>query len=132
MAPAWTTGRWPAGQGRSGLALAAPGLVAEGEDGRLDPVLQIKLGEDTSDVGLDGLRTYAEFTGDLAVALTGGDQVEHLPLTPREGVQRVRRRRSVHCLGEASKQPGAEPGRAGVLAPTATAPSNLRTTAERK
>jgi hypothetical protein len=55
--PSWTWLRHPA-ESRSRRrwpVLAAVGLVAQGKDGRLDTVLQIELGEDTADVGLDGL-----------------------------------------------------------------------------
>ena len=56
--------------------LAAIGPMAEGEDGRLDAVLQAELGEDAADVGLDGLLADRQVPGDLPVAVTAGDQPE--------------------------------------------------------
>jgi hypothetical protein len=52
--------------------------VAEGEDGGLDAVLQAEFGEDPADVGLDGLLTDGQVSGDLPVAVTAGDQPEHV------------------------------------------------------
>ena len=71
---------------RSGLALVGAGLVAEREDGRLDPVLEVELGEDTADVGLDRLDAYAELPGDLAIAVTARDEPEHLAFRAARGV----------------------------------------------
>ena len=56
--------------------LAASGLVAEGEDGCLDAVLQAEFGEDAADVGLDGLLADRQVPGDLPVAVAAGDQPE--------------------------------------------------------
>ena len=58
----------------------AIGLVTEGEDRRLDAVLQGELGEDAADVGLDGLLADRQIPGDLPVAVTAGDQPEYFPL----------------------------------------------------
>ena len=52
--------------------------MAEGEDGCLDAVLQGELGEDAADVGLDGLLADGQLPGDLPVAVTAGDQPEHV------------------------------------------------------
>jgi hypothetical protein len=52
-------------------------LVAEGEDGCLDAVLQAEFGEDAADVGLDGLLADCQVPGDLPVAVTAGDQPEY-------------------------------------------------------
>ena len=71
--------RWPAG--RLQPVLLALGLVAEGEDRRLDAVLQGELGENAADVGLDGLLADRQIPGDLPVAVTAGDQPEYFPLT---------------------------------------------------
>jgi deoxyribonuclease V len=60
------------------LVLVAIGLVAEGEDRRLDAVLQAEFGEDAPDVGLDGLLADRQVPGDLPVAVTAGDQPEHV------------------------------------------------------
>jgi hypothetical protein len=62
---------------RSGLALGAGGLVAEGEDRRLGTVRKVELGEDTADVGLDGLLADAGLAGDLAIGVTARDEFEH-------------------------------------------------------
>ena len=56
------------------------GLVAEGEDRRLDAILHAKFGEDAADVGLDGLLADGQVPCDLPVAVTAGDQAEHLAL----------------------------------------------------
>ena len=58
----------------------AIGLVTEGEDRRLDAVLQGEFGEDAADVGLDGLLADRQIPGDLPVAVTAGDQPEYFPL----------------------------------------------------
>src|SRR6516162_6210026 len=58
--------------------LAAIGLVAEGEDRRLDAVLQAGFGEDAADVSLDGLLADSQVPGDLPVAVTAGDQPEYV------------------------------------------------------
>ena len=63
---------------RSRPVLAAIGLVAEGEDRRLDAVLQAEFGEDAADVGLDGLLADSQVPGDLPVAVTAGDQPEYV------------------------------------------------------
>jgi hypothetical protein len=57
--PSWTWLRHMAESRsrRRGPVPDAVGLMAQGEDGRLDTVLQIELGKDTADVGLDGLFT---------------------------------------------------------------------------
>jgi hypothetical protein len=60
------------------LAVAAVSLVAEGEDRRLDAVLQMELGEDIADVGLDGLLADRQFAADLPVAATARDEVQDL------------------------------------------------------
>ena len=70
--------RWPARRLRP--VLLALGLVAEGEDRRLDAVLQGELGENAADVGLDGLLADRQIPGDLPVAVTAGDQPEYFPL----------------------------------------------------
>ena len=62
------------GPARLGPVLAAVGLVAEGEDRRLDAVLQAEFGEDAADMGLDGLLADRQVPADLAVAVTAGDQ----------------------------------------------------------
>jgi hypothetical protein len=56
------------------------GLVVEGVDRGLDAVLQVEFGEDAADVGLDGLFADRQVTGDLPVAVTPGDQPEHVAL----------------------------------------------------
>src|SRR5579859_7281949 len=89
-------------------ALPAIGLVTEGEDRRLDAVLQAELGEDAADVGLDGLLADRQLPGDLPVAVTAGDQLEHLALAGRERLQRIRRWRPPQRLGEPGQQLGAE------------------------
>jgi len=58
--------------------LVGAGLVAEGEDRRLDAVLQAEFGEDAADVGLDGLLADRQVPGDLPVAVAAGDQPEHV------------------------------------------------------
>jgi hypothetical protein len=58
--------------------LVAAGLVAEGEDGCLDAVLQAEFGEDAADVGFDGLLADCQVAGDLPVAVTAGDQLEYV------------------------------------------------------
>jgi len=60
------------------LALAAAGLVAEGEDRRLEAVLQAEFGQDAAHVGLDGLLADGQVPGDLPVAVTAGDQLEYV------------------------------------------------------
>src|SRR5215831_6251897 len=67
MEPAWL---WP--------VLVAVGLMAEGEDRCLDAVLQAEFGEDAADVGLDGLLADRQVPGDLPVAVTAGDQPQHV------------------------------------------------------
>ena len=57
--------------------VAAIGLVAEGEDRRLEAVLQAEFGEDAADVGLDGLLADRQIPGDLPVAVTSGDQPQY-------------------------------------------------------
>ena len=54
------------------------GLVAEGEDRGLNTVLEAEFGEDAADVGLDRLLADRQVPGDLAVAVTAGDQPEHV------------------------------------------------------
>ena len=44
--------------------LVATGLVAEGKDRCLDAILQSEFGEDTADVGLDGLLANRQVPGD--------------------------------------------------------------------
>lgn len=51
--------------------------MAQGEDGRLDTVLQMELGEDSADVGLDRLLADRQFPADLPVAATERDEVQH-------------------------------------------------------
>ena len=58
--------------------LTAIGLVAEGEDRRLDAVLQAEFGEDAADVGLDGLLADRQVPGDLPVAVSAGDEPEYV------------------------------------------------------
>jgi hypothetical protein len=58
--------------------LAAIGLVAGGEDRRLDAVLQAEFGEDAADVGLDRLLADLQVPSDLPVAVTAGDQLEYV------------------------------------------------------
>ena len=53
-------------------------LVAEGEDRGLDAVLEAEFGEDAADVGLDRLLADRQVPGDLPVAVTAGDQPEHI------------------------------------------------------
>ena len=53
-------------------------LVAEGEDRGLDAVLEAEFGEDAADVGFDGLLADGQVPGDLPVAVTLGDQPEHV------------------------------------------------------
>jgi enoyl-CoA hydratase/carnithine racemase len=55
-------------------------LVAEGEDRRLDAVLQAELGENAADVGLDRLLADRQVPGDLPVTVTLGDQPEDVAL----------------------------------------------------
>ena len=55
-------------------------LVAEGEDRGLDAVLEAEFGEDAADVGLDRLLADRQVLGDLPVAVTLGDQPEHVAL----------------------------------------------------
>jgi hypothetical protein len=93
--------------------LAAIGLVAEGEDRRLDAVLQAEFGEDAADVGLDGLLADRQVPGDLPVAVTAGDQPEYLAFARRERLQRVWWRRPTQRPGEPGQQLGAEAGGAG-------------------
>jgi hypothetical protein len=62
-------------------ALAATGSVAEGEDRRLDAVLQAEFGEGAADVGLDGLLADRQVPGDLPVAVTAGDELEYFAFT---------------------------------------------------
>jgi hypothetical protein len=59
------------------VALVAIGLVAEGEDRRLNAVLQAEFGEDAADVGLDGLLADRQVPGDLPVAVAAGDELEY-------------------------------------------------------
>jgi len=66
----------PAGALRLGLVAAC--LLAEGEDRRLDAVLQAEFGEDAADVGLDGLLADLQVPGDLPVALAPGNQPEYV------------------------------------------------------
>ena len=87
--------------------------MAQGEDGRLDAVLQAELGEDAADVGLDRLLADLQVPGDLPVAVTAGDQPEHVAFTRRERPQRIRRGRTAERLGEPGQQLGAEAGGAG-------------------
>jgi hypothetical protein len=56
-------------------------LVPEGEDSHLDAVLQVQLGEDVADVGLDGLLADRQFATDLPVAVTARDQMQDLAFT---------------------------------------------------
>ncbi len=65
---------------------AAVRPVAQGEDGGLDTVLQVELGEDAADVGLDGLFADREFPADLPVAVAAGDEVEYFAFAWRERV----------------------------------------------
>jgi hypothetical protein len=58
--------------------LVATGLVAQGEDRGLDPVLQAQFGEDAADVGLDRLLADRQVPSDLPVAVTEGDQLEYV------------------------------------------------------
>ncbi len=57
--------------------LVAVDLVADGEDRCLEAVLQVELGEDAADVGLDGLLADRQDPGDLPVAVTAGYQPEY-------------------------------------------------------
>jgi len=66
------------GPARLRPVLAAVGLVAEGEDRRLDAVLQAEFGEDAADMGLDGLLTDRQVPGNLPVAEAAGDQPEYV------------------------------------------------------
>jgi transposase-like protein len=61
-----------------GPVLAAVGLLPEGEDRSLHAILQAEFGEDAADVGLDGLLADRQVPGDLPVAVTAGDQPEHV------------------------------------------------------
>ena len=60
--------------------VVAAGLVAQGEDRGLHPVLQAELAQDATDVGLDRLLADRQVPGDLPVAVTAGDQPQHLAL----------------------------------------------------
>jgi hypothetical protein len=56
------------------------GLVAEGEDRCLDPVLEAEFGEDAADVSLDRLLADCQIPGDLPVAVPAGYQPQHVAL----------------------------------------------------
>ena len=71
----------------SSRGMVGPLLMSEGEDRGLDAVLQIELGEDAADVGLDGLLADYQLAGDLAVAVPAGDEVEDLAFARREGLE---------------------------------------------
>ena len=60
------------------LALAVAGLVAEGEDRRLDAVLQAEFGEQAADVRFDCLLADRQVPGDLPVAEAAGDEPEYV------------------------------------------------------
>jgi hypothetical protein len=64
-----------------GLTRKLLGLMAEGEDRGLDAILEAEFGEDAADVGLDGLFADRQVPGDLPVAVTAGDQPEHVAFT---------------------------------------------------
>src|SRR5215210_1467624 len=53
---------------------------AHGVDGRLDPVVDLKLHQDVRDVILDRLRADVELAGDHRVVLAVCDQLENLDL----------------------------------------------------
>ena len=50
------------------LAIQGAEAVFDGVDGRLGAIVQVELGEDIADVGLDGLEANIEAGGDLFIA----------------------------------------------------------------
>ncbi len=51
-----------------------------GEDDGLGAVVEVELGEDARDVGLDGGVAYDELAGDVGVGHAAGDEPEHFEL----------------------------------------------------
>lgn len=63
--------------------------MTEGEDRRLDAVLQAEFGEDAPNVSLDCLLTDGQVAGDLAVSVAVGDQPQDVAFARRKRLQRI-------------------------------------------
>src|SRR3981189_1126390 len=86
---------------RTELALAAGSEqpVAVGVDHGLDAVAQVEFGQNPGDGGLDGRVPDIEAGTDLDVAITGGDEQEHLVLPCSKAIEprRPHGRRVARC-----------------------------------